>query len=200
MLKDPTVGRWDDVAARLGCSRSLIERRLMTFSRIPSYAVMVAEMRAEMARRQDGKFGKRVSAYWAARKANNNHKVVSIRPGPVCDVYDLSVPGTENFALAAGVFVHNSKDVADGVAGSFYSCITDEDALHHEVTQTWGVITAADHRLPTHVTNVPLPMPQAPGYEPPPQAVISPGVSLRPPPRPRDLVGGVPLSDVESNL
>jgi len=32
-------------------------------------------------------------------------------------VYDISVPGTENFALAAGPFVHNSKDTADAVAG-----------------------------------------------------------------------------------
>ncbi len=31
------------------------------------------------------------------------------------DVYDLEVPDTHNFALAAGVFVHNSKDLADTV-------------------------------------------------------------------------------------
>lgn len=40
-----------------------------------------------------------------------NHKVVSIRKSILCDgpvpVYDLSVPGFQNFALEAGVFVHN---------------------------------------------------------------------------------------------
>ncbi len=41
--------------------------------------------------------------------ANYNHRVVRIEH--LCermDVYDLEVPGTHNFALACGVFVHNS--------------------------------------------------------------------------------------------
>ena len=38
-----------------------------------------------------------------------NHKVVSVKPLPErMDVYDIEVPGTHNFALASGVFVHNS--------------------------------------------------------------------------------------------
>ncbi len=41
--------------------------------------------------------------------ANYNHKVVSVEPlEERMDVYDLEVPGTHNFALASGVFVHNS--------------------------------------------------------------------------------------------
>jgi DNA gyrase subunit B len=41
--------------------------------------------------------------------ANYNHRIVSIeRLDEVMDVYDLEVPGTHNFALANGVFVHNS--------------------------------------------------------------------------------------------
>ncbi len=40
---------------------------------------------------------------------NFNHKVVRIeRIAERMDVYDLEVPGTHNFALASGVFVHNS--------------------------------------------------------------------------------------------
>lgn len=35
-------------------------------------------------------------------------------------VYDLTVTGTENFKLAAGPFVHNSKDVSDALAGVVY--------------------------------------------------------------------------------
>ena len=41
--------------------------------------------------------------------ANYNHKVVSIETvDERVDVYDIEVPHTHNFALAAGVFVHNS--------------------------------------------------------------------------------------------
>jgi DNA gyrase subunit B len=41
--------------------------------------------------------------------ANYNHRIVSIEKlaEPV-NVYDIEVPGTHNFALASGVFVHNS--------------------------------------------------------------------------------------------
>jgi DNA gyrase subunit B len=38
-----------------------------------------------------------------------NHKVVSVESlSETMDVYDIEVPGTHNFALASGVFVHNS--------------------------------------------------------------------------------------------
>jgi DNA gyrase subunit B len=41
--------------------------------------------------------------------ANYNHRVVSIeRLTETTDVYDIEVPHTHNFALASGVFVHNS--------------------------------------------------------------------------------------------
>jgi len=52
----------------------------------------------------------------AAREAalthtdNLNHRVVSVEPAGHADVYDLTVNGLHNFALAAGVFVHNSID------------------------------------------------------------------------------------------
>ncbi|MFH1072246.1 MAG: DNA topoisomerase (ATP-hydrolyzing) subunit B [Nanoarchaeota archaeon] len=40
---------------------------------------------------------------------NYNHKIKEVIPlDTPCDVYDLEVPGTHNFALACGVFVHNS--------------------------------------------------------------------------------------------
>ena len=41
--------------------------------------------------------------------ANYNHRIVKIeRLAEKIDVYDLEVPNTNNFALASGVFVHNS--------------------------------------------------------------------------------------------
>ncbi len=45
---------------------------------------------------------------WDAVK-NYNHKIKAIMPlQEKMDVYDLEVPGTHNFALASGIFVHNS--------------------------------------------------------------------------------------------
>jgi DNA gyrase subunit B len=41
--------------------------------------------------------------------ANYNHRVLSVEALSECvDVYDIEVPHTHNFALASGVFVHNS--------------------------------------------------------------------------------------------
>jgi DNA gyrase subunit B len=38
-----------------------------------------------------------------------NHRIISVEPIEECfDVYDIEVPHTHNFALASGVFVHNS--------------------------------------------------------------------------------------------
>lgn len=43
----------------------------------------------------------------ALAMAANNHKVMSVEPDGVADVYDLTVDEHHNFALSAGVFVHN---------------------------------------------------------------------------------------------
>lgn len=50
-------------------------------------------------------------------KTHKNHRVLSVKKlDYVEDVWDLTVDDYHNFALTAGVFVHNSKDVADCVA------------------------------------------------------------------------------------
>ncbi len=49
-----------------------------------------------------------------------NHKVASVEPSGNADVYDLTVNETHNFALAAGVFVHNSID-GDSAAAYRYT-------------------------------------------------------------------------------
>ncbi|MFO7677164.1 MAG: DNA topoisomerase (ATP-hydrolyzing) subunit B, partial [Thermoplasmatota archaeon] len=51
----------------------------------------------------------------AAKEAvqNYNHKIIDIvKLGEKIDVYDIEVPNTHNFALASGVFVHNSAKQA----------------------------------------------------------------------------------------
>jgi len=58
-------------------------------------------------------------------KNTHNHKVISVKfLGEKEDVYDIEVPEYHNFALASGIFVHNSKkDVSDSLAGAIYSAI-----------------------------------------------------------------------------
>lgn len=56
-----------------------------------------------------------------------NHKVRAIVPVTLPEpvpVYDLEIQEFHNFALASGIFVHNSKDVADGVAGAVQQTVT----------------------------------------------------------------------------
>jgi hypothetical protein len=55
-----------------------------------------------------------------------NHKIVSIEfvYGKNVPVYDIEVPETNNFALTAGIFVHNSKDVSDAVAGAVHNVLS----------------------------------------------------------------------------
>ena len=59
------------------------------------------------ARWADPAYRERVSS--AIRESRQlNHTVVSVKPAGRADVYDFSVDQHENFALSAGVFVHNS--------------------------------------------------------------------------------------------
>ncbi len=47
-----------------------------------------------------------------------NHKVISVKKlNYTMDVWDIEVDEYHNFALTAGIFVHNSKDISDAVAG-----------------------------------------------------------------------------------
>ncbi|MBI2112569.1 DNA topoisomerase (ATP-hydrolyzing) subunit B [Candidatus Woesearchaeota archaeon] len=56
-----------------------------------------------------GRFFEHDQARLEEAVANYNHKIKAIIPfAETMDVYDLEVPGTHNFALASGVFVHNS--------------------------------------------------------------------------------------------
>lgn len=57
-----------------------------------------------------------------------NHSIKNIRYlDYVEDVYDIEVEDNHNFALDAGVFVHNSKDQSDAFSGSLYNA-----SLHAE--------------------------------------------------------------------
>lgn len=54
--------------------------------------------------------------------ADGIYKVVSVKMlDYVEDVYDLTISKNHNFALSCGVFVHNSKDIADATCGAIYN-------------------------------------------------------------------------------
>lgn len=42
-------------------------------------------------------------------------------------VYDLEVQRNSNFCLSNGIVIHNSKDIADAVAGSLYQAYMNKD-------------------------------------------------------------------------
>lgn len=53
---------------------------------------------------------------------DKNHKVIKVEfLDKTADVYDIEVEDNHNFALAAGVFVHNSKDACDALCGAIYN-------------------------------------------------------------------------------
>jgi len=77
----------------------------------------------------------------------NNHRILSIIRRKVDElVYDLTVPGLENFALASGVFVHNSKDCADAVCGVVYGL--------HMRTELWVQHGIMPHQIPQSLSDM----------------------------------------------
>jgi hypothetical protein len=59
-------------------------------------------------------------------------------------VYDLTIDGNPNFMLDVGVFVHNSKDTADSLAGAVWKAITDNPGVSVPIKNTVGVISAVN--------------------------------------------------------
>lgn len=80
------------------------------------------------------------------RKGRINHKVTSIRVvnTPGTDVYDLTIQDNPNFALSAGVFVHNSKDGADGLAGALYNALLHEGDLSNDLSDLVDAIVSVN--------------------------------------------------------
>lgn len=77
----------------------------------------------------------------ALNKNTVNHKVVSIIYLDCKeDVYDITVSNNHNFALSAGVFVHNSKDSADAVCGSVWNASQHADEYAFDYGETLDAI------------------------------------------------------------
>ena len=71
-----------------------------------------------------------------------NHKVISIKELDTTeDVYDIEVDGNHNFALSAGVFVHNSKDSADAFCGSVWMASKNGEQFAYDFGESLDTIT-----------------------------------------------------------
>ena len=69
-------------------------------------------------------------------------KVINIRSLDYTeDVYDLTVADNHNFALSAGVFVHNSKDVIDATCGALWNASQHAEEYGYEYGENAEVFT-----------------------------------------------------------
>lgn len=115
---DPAVTSRQTAAKALGCSADTVNRVL----RDAGYSAW--------------------GEFLAKHPVENNHKVRWVIPVELetdVTVYDLEVDHFSNFALAAGVFVHNSKDTADALCGAVYNAVTkyfEYDAGSSKITAT----------------------------------------------------------------
>ena len=66
------------------------------------------------------------------------------RVGLKADVYDLEIEDNHNFALDAGVFVHNSKDQADAVVGALYDASLHVDDYAYDYGEDFDVMMGVD--------------------------------------------------------
>lgn len=78
-----------------------------------------------------------------------NHRVVSVKFLDYTeDVYDLTVQDNHNFALASGVFVHNSKDIADAVCGSLWNASQNGDQFAVDFGESLDATVNANNDSP----------------------------------------------------
>lgn len=74
-------------------------------------------------------------------KTLENHKVKKIELlNYKADVYDLTIKDNHNFALSAGVFVHNSKDISDAVCGSIFFASQDAEKYAFDYGENLNLI------------------------------------------------------------
>ena len=74
-----------------------------------------------------------------------NHKVASVYIiDKEVDVYDITVEDNHNFALTAGVIVHNSKDTADAVCGAVWNASRNAEEFEYDFGETLDTVMTAN--------------------------------------------------------
>ena len=136
VLRDAANEQWDDAELRAWRAEKTKSQWTPEFRASRAEALKATYLRKSLSALRDCSGD--IETYEATRRANNdksvlrfdtlceryfdgqkegaleaaasyNHRVVSVETlEETLDVYDLEVPGTHNFALASGVFVHNS--------------------------------------------------------------------------------------------
>lgn len=100
---------------------------------------------------------------WAEFKAaaDSNHKVRYVLPVELDEpvsVYDLEVDEWHNFALNGGVFVHNSKDLGDALAGAVMTAVQiggrEEESRERRFYEPSGFQTGGAAELPFGVRSL----------------------------------------------
>ena len=78
-------------------------------------------------------------------KTARNHKIRSVTFIPEKeDVYDLTVEHNHNFALSAGIFVHNSKDAIDAVCGSLFNASQNSEEFGYNYGEDYSAMFLAN--------------------------------------------------------
>ncbi len=81
--------------------------------------------------------------FWRGRTLKN-HKVKSVTFVDYRDdVYDIEVEDNHNFALSAGVFVHNSKDSSDAVTGALWNASQNAEQFAFDYGETLDLLIEA---------------------------------------------------------
>lgn len=100
----------------------------------------------------DHRFMLRDGSYCEAHNLQSGDSLMPLyRKYPICvasiniisdreDVYDITVQDNHNFALASGVFVHNSKDAIDAVTGSLWNASLNAELFSYEYGETLGAM------------------------------------------------------------
>ena len=118
--EDSMVDNANQAARILGCGRNVVVRVL----REHGYA----------------SWGELVNQDGSNHKVRAVERVVLEEPVPV---YDLEVDVFSNFALSCGVFVHNSKDLADAVAGAVYNAAANTKRVDNEEIEVYDASSRA---------------------------------------------------------
>ena len=99
-------------------------------------------------------------------KIGKNHKIISVEYiEQPCKVYDLTIEDNPNFALDCGVFVHNSKDVSDSLAGAVWNATLSNPQGSAKPTTVSGAIASVNRKSSRPEKSLPSMFPNINSYK-----------------------------------
>ena len=125
LIKEELFGRWEDAVD-------------------PSTRRRLAQIAAENGRRAKGN----------QHGACHNHKIVKIEEIPLEPVYDLVMEKHHNFALAAGVFVHNTDMGQDSLISGALDIYAEESTQWDPIEKTSVWVTSRNPEIQRELTDM----------------------------------------------